>query len=204
MTPTLEWIRPISMCTSWQGGPTCCGGRNHRALLDTSQRDDGPEVLVAPALRGRSSSTHPNNGYLPGESAAITSNPLPGTIFGNRMETWYAPSRAAPSRDVPCRFEPCGPPQKKFETHGSHTHVTADHRVGSFVSAPPPRADLRGPRLTPPLRRGPLSCPAPRSRIERLLDPLVAEPPRRSATSSPSTARTRLWYKSTSVIMRDL
>lgn len=171
MTPTPERIHPSSICASWQEGPTCCrDGIVTRSSTPRNQtmvpKSSPPRHCVGncPALARPTLS--PRGKQI--EHSGSIARPYVRQPNGKRDVLCRAPHHRVTYRVDPSR---CEPPQKKFETHGLHTHLTAHHRVGSFVSAPPPGPTLCGPRLTPPLRRGPLSCPDPPSRAERPPDP---------------------------------
>lgn len=205
MTPTPERIHPSSICASWQEGPTCCrDGIVTRSSTPRNQtmvpKSSPPRHCVGncPALARPTLS--PRGKQI--EHSGSIARPYVRQPNGKRDVLCRAPHHRVTYRVDPSR---CEPPQKKFETHGLHTHLTAHHRVGSFVSAPPPRADLmRASANSPPSPRPALmSGPAiPGRATSRSLVAESPNPLRPGATSSPWTAHVRLCRKTISAMMR--
>lgn len=86
---------------------------------------------------------------------------LRNSRFGKHRATLeQCPRRVPRVPETPSIKQKVSPPKKSWKSGPPHAHTIGDHRVGSFRSAPPPRADLtRASANSPPSPR-----PAPHFR----------------------------------------
>lgn len=91
-------------------------------------------------------------------------------VFGTRPPTFGARSARARARTHVRSGVRQVSAKKSFERDPPRAHANPKRRVGSFPSAPsPPGPTYCGPRLTPPLRRGPPLFPDKVEPVERAI-----------------------------------
>lgn len=144
-------------------------GRFHPIYRDLKYRSrkDGRIPWGSGGARGY------RNGMRPTPSSALVVGRVVSSsllVFGTRPPTFGARSARARARTHVRSGVRQVSAKKSFERDPPRAHANPKRRVGSFPSAPsPPGPTYCGPRLTPPLRRGPPLFPDKVEPVERAI-----------------------------------